>query len=91
MGRRNKTMDIRIVMAILEMIPAEYWRQLRQELNALDWVAIDAEEEAKRQAKRAKLEKAYNEAIRKRELKLRRANNARNNARRKGLDRKSVV
>ena len=74
-----------LIMAILEMIPAEYWRQLRQELNALDWVAIDAEEEAERQAKRAKLEKAYNEAIRKRELKLRRANNARNNARRKAL------
>ena len=72
-------------MAILEMIPAEYWRQLRQELNALDWVAIDAEEEAKIRAKKAKLEKAYNEAIRKRELKLRRANNARNNARRKAL------
>ena len=56
-------------MAILEMIPAEYWRQLRSELNALDWDEIERVEAATiRQAERERREKAYNEAIRRKRL-----------------------
>ena len=41
-------------MAILDMIPAEYWRQLRSELNALDWDEIESVKAAKiRQAEQA--------------------------------------
>ena len=31
-------------MAILEMIPPEYWRQLRDELNAIDWRQLDRQQ-----------------------------------------------
>lgn len=56
-------------MAILEMIPPEYWRQLRRELNALDWDNINsAEEAARQQARQAEQERraaAFDKAIRK--------------------------
>lgn len=59
-------------MAILDMIPAEYWRQLRSELNALDWDEIESVEAATirqaEQAERERREKAYNEAIRRKRL-----------------------
>lgn len=59
-------------MAILEMIPAEYWRQLRNELNALDWDVIESLEAAKiqqaEQAERERRAKAYDEAIRRKRL-----------------------
>ena len=32
------------VSGVLEMIPPEYWRRLRRELNALDWESINARE-----------------------------------------------
>lgn len=55
-------------MAILDMIPPEWWRQLRKELNSLDWAAINsAEDAARQQAEQAEQErraKAYDEAIR---------------------------
>lgn len=54
-------------MAILDMIPPEYWRQLRKELNTLDWAAINSTEEAARQqAEQERRAKAYDEAIRRR-------------------------
>ena len=55
------------VSGVLEMIPPEYWRRLRRELNALDWESINAREaEAKRQAEQAaaELERAQAEAER---------------------------
>ena len=59
-------------MAILDMIPAEYWRQLRSELNALDWDEIEIVEAATirqaEQAERERREKVYNEAIRRKRL-----------------------
>lgn len=36
-------------MALIDMIPPEYWRQMRKELNSLDWQAIDSAEAAARQ------------------------------------------
>lgn len=58
-------------MAILEMIPPEYWRQLRKELNALDWDSINSTEEAARQqARQAEQERraaAFDEAIRRKQ------------------------
>lgn len=56
------------VSGVLEMIPPEYWRRLRRELNALDWESINAREaEARRQAEQAaaELERAQAEAERK--------------------------
>lgn len=57
-------------MALLDMIPPEYWRQLRKELNALDWAAIKSTEDAARQqaeqAEQERRAKAYDEAIRRR-------------------------
>lgn len=56
-------------MAILDMIPPEYWRQLRKELNALDWEAINSTEEAARQqseqVERERREREFDAAIRK--------------------------
>lgn len=58
-------------MAILEMIPPEYWRQLRRELNALNWDSINSTEEAARQqARQAEQEHraaAFDEAIRRKQ------------------------
>lgn len=58
-------------MAILDMIPPEYWRQLRRELNALDWDNIDSAEEAARQQARQEEQKrraaAFDEAIRRKQ------------------------
>ena len=55
-------------MPLLDMIPPEYWRQLRRELNALDWTAIKSTEDAARQqaeqTERERRAKAYNEAVR---------------------------
>lgn len=70
-------------MALIEMIPKEYWRQIRQELNALDWVTIDAEERAKREGEKEKVNKAYKEAIERRSKAIRRERNRRNYALRK--------
>ncbi len=55
------------VSGVLEMIPPEYWRRLRRELNALDWESIDAREaEARQKAEQAaaELEKAADKARR---------------------------
>ena len=63
-------------MGLLDMIPPEYWRQLRKELNALDWAAIQSTEDAARQqaeqAERERREKAYDEAIRRKNRQNRR-------------------
>ena len=64
-------------MALIEMIPREYWRQMRKELNALNWVAIDAEEREQRQQDREHITQAYNEAIKRR----RKAKNSERNSR----------
>lgn len=51
------------VSGVLEMIPPEYWRRLRRELNALDWESINAREaEARRQAEQAAAELAKEQA-----------------------------
>lgn len=64
-------------MAILEMIPPEYWKQLRNELNALDWQAIGNAEDAARQqaeqAERKRREAEYDAAIRRKNAENRRA------------------
>lgn len=65
------------------MIPREYWRQMRQELNALDWVAIDAAEREQRKRERAHIAKAYDEAIERRRKAKDRERNSRYNALRK--------
>lgn len=56
-------------MAILDMIPPEYWRQLRKELNALDWDKINSTEEAARQqseqVERERIARDFDAAIRK--------------------------
>lgn len=55
-------------MALLDMIPPEYWRQLRKELNALGWAAINSVEDAARQqaeqAEQERRARAYDDAIR---------------------------
>lgn len=76
-------------MAILDMIPTEYWRQLRKELNALDWEAINSTEEAARQqaeqAEQERRAKAYDEAV-----KRRRRQDSRERDRQNGSSRKWV-
>lgn len=74
-------------MAILDIIPPEYWRQLRKELNALDWEAINSTEEAARQqaeqVEQERRAKAYDEAV-----KRRRRQDSRERDRRNGSSRK---
>lgn len=81
-------------MAIIDMIPPEYWRQLRQELNALDWDRIDSEAEAARQqaeqAERERLEQEYDEAVR-RAHRRKEAESRSENERRTGYYRKWVA
>lgn len=55
-------------MAILDMIPPEYWRQLRKELNAIDWAKLDREEEQRHE--QAAREKYREEAARRRREKM---------------------
>lgn len=56
-------------MAIIEMIPPEYWRQMWKELNSIDWKSLDQEEEEKRlkveQQEKERRAKAYDRAIKK--------------------------
>ena len=77
-------------MAILDMIPPEYWRQLRKELNALDWEAINSTEEAARQqaeqAEQERRAKAYSEAVKRKSLKNRREKDRQAGSKRKWVE-----
>ena len=74
-------------MAILDMIPPEWWRQLREELNALDWAAINSAEDARQQAEQERRAKAYDEAIRHKKRLQFRERNRRNYKPRAGRNR----
>ena len=59
----NAFEGVKVSGGVLEMIPPEYWRRLRRELNALDWESINAREaEARRQAEQAAAELAKAQA-----------------------------
>ena len=58
------------------MIPREYWRQMYEELKAVDWSKSTNELETEEE-RRKRIASAYDEAIRRRELQDRRELNKR--------------
>lgn len=74
-------------MAILDMIPPDYWRQLRKELNALDWAAINsAEDAARQQAEQERRAKAYDEAVKRKNRQNRREKELQTGSNRKWVE-----
>jgi hypothetical protein len=54
-------------MAIIDMIPREYWRQMYEELKTVNWSKSTQELETE-EARRKRIASAYDETIRRRTL-----------------------